>query len=161
MTAAEYREQVGSAELSRVLVGDKTVRRWTVLGTLRLCDECGRADGTYHLAVCPCAKRRNKYQAIPTEVDGIRFASRLEARRYEVLRDKQRDGEIEGLELQVRHPIVINGIKVCEYVSDFEYRDVATGRWVVEDAKGMRTSTYRLKAKLMRAVHRIEIQEVR
>ena len=102
----------------------------------------------------------SKYHAIPTEVDGVRFASRMEARRYQELRLLERAGEIEGLEMQVRYPIVVNGVKVCEYVSDFEYRDLSTGRWIVEDVKGKATPVYKLKAKLMRAVHHVEIQEV-
>jgi hypothetical protein len=84
----------------------------------------------------------------------------MEARRYQELRLMERAGEIEKLTLQRRYPIRVNGVLVCAYVSDFEYRDLRTGRWVVEDVKGARTSTYKLKAKLMRAVHGIEIQEV-
>lgn len=101
-----------------------------------------------------------KYHAIPTYVDGIQFASRMEARRYQELRLLESAGAIEKLMLQRRHSIVVNGVKVCDYVSDFEYRDVSTGRWVVEDVKGKATPVYKLKAKLMRAVHNIDVQEV-
>lgn len=102
----------------------------------------------------------HKYHAIPTEVEGIRFASRLEARRYQELRLMERAGEIRDLELQPRYPLRVNGRLICTYVADFKYWDMRDGRRVVEDAKGVRTSTYKIKAKLMAAVHGIEVEEV-
>jgi hypothetical protein len=100
-----------------------------------------------------------KYRAIPTEVEGIRFASRMEARRYQELRLMERAGEISNLKLQTRWPLVVNGVKVCEYRPDFEYDDARTAQHVVEDTKGAVTSVYRLKKKLMKAVHGVEILE--
>ena len=102
----------------------------------------------------------SKYHAIPTEVEGIRFASRMEARRYQELRLLEGAGEIRDLELQPRYPLRVNGRLICTYVADFRYWDVREGRHVVEDAKGVRTSTYKLKAKLMKAVYEIDVQEV-
>lgn len=104
-----------------------------------------------------------KYGAIPTEVDGIRFASRAEARRYGVLRLLEAAGEIADLELQPSFELVVNGVKVATYRADFRYRDVATGETVVEDVKGGRatvTPVYRLKRRLVLALYGIEIKEV-
>lgn len=101
--------------------------------------------------------KRNKYGAIKTKVDGIIFDSKREAKRYTVLKRMEADGDISNLTLQVPYQITINGVKVCKYVSDFEY--VRNGEKVVEDCKGMRTAVYRLKKKLMKAVHGIEIEE--
>lgn len=101
-----------------------------------------------------------KYRAIPTSVDGIRFDSRREAERYQGLKILVRCGEIKNLRLQVPYDIVINGHKVCKYIADFVYIDNETGKEVVEDSKGMRTPVYRLKKKLMLAVHGITIVEV-
>jgi hypothetical protein len=98
-----------------------------------------------------------KYRAIPTEVEGIRFASRMEARRFQELRLMEKAGEITNLKLQTRWPLVVNGVKVCEYRPDFEYDE--GGRHVVEDVKGARTSVFAIKAKLMRAVHGITVLE--
>jgi len=56
--------------------------------------------------------------------------------------------------------LVVNGVHVCDYESDFTYhRD---GKFVVEDVKspGTITYAYRIKKKLMLAVHWIVIQEV-
>ena len=100
-----------------------------------------------------------KYGAKRTEVDGIVFASRSEARRYQELRLLQAAGEISGLELQVKYPLVVNGVKIADYVADFRYYEDEGDTLIVEDRKGMRTPVYRLKAKLMRAVHGIEIRE--
>lgn len=105
-------------------------------------------------------ERRSKYNAHPTEVDGIRFASQAEARRYDELKLMEYAGEIRELRVHPAYPIEINGERVCQYVADFDYltRD---GRLTVEDVKGVRTEAYRLKRKLMKAVHGIDVREVR
>jgi hypothetical protein len=110
----------------------------------------------------------SKYGAIRTTVDGISFASKREAARYAELKLLLKVNQIRNLELQPKFPIEVRGVKVCTYVADFQYQrlDVddggTTGRWtqVVEDAKGMRVPIYRLKAKLVKALYGIEIQEV-
>lgn len=102
----------------------------------------------------------HKYHAIPTWVDGILFASRLEARRYSDLRLMAMAGEIRDLELQPRYPIRIDGQLVCTYVADFRYFDVQQNREVVEDVKGVRTREFVLKKKLVKAVYGIDIEEV-
>lgn len=102
-----------------------------------------------------------KYRAIPTVVDGVRFASKKEANRYFELKVLHRVGEITDLSVQPKFPLVVNGTKVCTYVADFSYRDKA-GRLVVEDVKSKPTMTpaYRLKAKLLLAVEGITVREV-
>lgn len=104
----------------------------------------------------------HKYRAIPTEVDGICFASRKEARVYRELLLRQRAGEVQLLELQPSFDIVVNGIKVCRYVADFRIREKVGKEWVerIVDAKGFQTPIYRLKKKLMLACHGLEIVEV-
>src|SRR5690606_20173910 len=72
-------------------------------------------------------------------------------------------GEISNLRLQVKFPILINGVKVCTYIADFGYIDLrktdvfGSAVEVVEDAKGFETETFRLKKKLMKAVYGVEI----
>lgn len=87
-----------------------------------------------------------------------RFASKKEARRYNELYLLERAGQITDLKEKTRYPLVVNGVKVCEYEDDFSYRE--NGVLVVEDTKGMRTAVYKLKAKLMRAVLGITIREI-
>ena len=102
-------------------------------------------------------RRRNKFGAIRTEIDGVNFHSKKEAARYEILRDMASRGEISNLCLQVSHQITVNGIKICKYISDFEY--VENGTQIVEDVKGKITAVYRLKKKLMSACLGIDIRE--
>lgn len=103
---------------------------------------------------------RPKYGNQRTEVDGLTFASKREARRYEQLKLMQRAGAIRDLVLQPRYRLVVNDMTIGSYVADFSYTDTATLRVVVEDAKGVRTPVYRLKKKLMLALWDIDVQEV-
>lgn len=101
----------------------------------------------------------SKYRAIKTTIDGITFASKAESNVYQMRRLQERAGEISNLKLQPRFDIVVNGIKICTYVADFEYDLLTTGAHIVEDMKGVRTQVYRLKRKLMKAVHGIDVLE--
>lgn len=95
----------------------------------------------------------SKYRAKKTEVDGILFDSKKEARRYEELSGMVRAGEIAGLILQPRFTLQPSfkkdghTIRKIEYVADFMYTD-RTGKTIVEDVKGMRTDVYRIKRKM-------------
>lgn len=104
--------------------------------------------------------RRSKYRAIPTTVDGIRFASKAEARRYSELQILKAAGEISELTLQPRYRIEVQGRKICDYVADFGYFN-ALGRYIVEDVKGVLTPVYKLKKKLVKACWGIDIEEVK
>ena len=97
--------------------------------------------------------RFNKYGAKRTVVNGITFASRREAERYSILRLMEKNGLIIGLELQPKFELqpafVKNGKKnrPIFYIGDFFYVK-ADGTNVVEDSKGFRTPTFRLKQKM-------------
>lgn len=86
------------------------------------------------------------------------FDSKREARRYRDLCLREKANEISDLHRQVPFRIDIKDEHVCTYKADFTY--VEGGALVVEDTKGYRTPVYRLKKKLMKAVHGIEIREV-
>lgn len=109
---------------------------------------------------------RNKFKAERTTVDGITFDSKAEADRYSALILQQKAGEIEGLERQKKYRIEVAGVHVCDYIADFTYWRWTKGKrgQVVEDVKGYRGGNtyriFRLKAKLMKAVHGIEVVEV-
>lgn len=119
--------------------------------------------------------RTAKYRAKPTYVHGVRFASKAEARRYQELLLLGKVGVLRNLELQPRFPIMVNGIRVADYVGDFRYEleemrfneGGLDGRcwteWidVVEDVKGMKTPMYRLKKKMVEAQYGIQIRETR
>jgi hypothetical protein len=59
----------------------------------------------------------------------------------------------------VRYPLAVNGEPVATYVADFVYDE--DGATIVEDFKSpaSRTPLYRLKKRLMWAVHGIDIRE--
>ena len=108
-----------------------------------------------------CAVRRggSKYGNIQKRVDGILFHSGKEARRYVELRGMQKAGVISGLELQPRYRLEANGVHICDYIADFAYHDEERRTDVVEDVKGMRTQIYILKARLMKALLGIDVEE--
>jgi hypothetical protein len=109
----------------------------------------------------PSAKRRrSKYNAQAETTGGKRFASKKEAARFRQLYVMQLAGQIEDLRTQVWYPLIVNGIRVCDYVADFTYRERDTELRVVEDVKGMPTPVYILKKKLMMACYGIELKEV-
>jgi hypothetical protein len=100
----------------------------------------------------------NKYRNVKTIVDGITFHSKKEAARYNVLKILNNAGEIAYLELQPRYNIVIKSVKICAYVADFRYKD-KYGNLYVEDVKGVKTSAYQIKKKLIKAIYNIDILE--
>lgn len=101
--------------------------------------------------------KRPKYGNRITEVDGIAFDSRAEARRYGELKLLERGGAIGGLRVQVPYPVVVNGIRICKYIADFVY--VEAGAEIVEDVKGYRTAVYRLKKRLVEACYGLKVKE--
>ena len=104
--------------------------------------------------------RRNKYGVAPKAdrtVLGIVFDSKKEANRYGELRLLERFGKIANLKLQPEFACVVNGKKVCKYTADFRYT-TPSGE-VIEDVKGVKTTVYRIKKKLVEALFGIEITE--
>ena len=109
---------------------------------------------------------RNKYRNKNLTVEGERFDSLKEFRRWQELKLLEKAGEITELRRQVpfelipeqREPDTIGprgGVRkgrIIErkavYIADFVYKD-ADGLEVVEDCKGMRTKDYILKRKLI------------
>ncbi len=105
--------------------------------------------------------KQPKFRNIKTIVDGICFDSKAEARRWEQLKLLHRAGQIDRLERQPVYPLVVNGQKVCTYKADFRY--IENGEEVVEDVKSPVTrlnADYRIKNKLLKALHGISIREV-
>lgn len=124
----------------------------------------------------PSNGKKSKYGAQKAVMDGIRFDSRKEARRYAQLQLLEKAGEISDLQRQVKYELIPSHFEYTQgrngkpkkgaciersvyYIADFTYRD-KNGKLVVEDAKGFRTDVYVLKRKLMLHVHGIRIKEV-
>lgn len=112
-------------------------------------------------------KRDHKYGAVVTLVDGVRFASKREARRYQELRLLEKGGQIRALRLQPRfdlHVLSVSGelIKVGRYTADFGYEEWPAWLPVIEDVKAppSRTEAYMLRKRMVEAEHGIRIREV-
>ena len=94
----------------------------------------------------------NKYKNTKIVIDNIKFDSVLEANRYQELKLLQRAKQISNLRLQV--PFLLQeGFKKngkthrkIEYIADFVYEE--NGQTIVEDTKGMKTETFKIKQKL-------------
>ncbi|CAB5220218.1 Protein of unknown function DUF1064 [uncultured Caudovirales phage] len=108
------------------------------------------------------ARPKNKFGAKRTEFDGVSFASKAEAKRYAELSILQRAGQIENLKCQPKFPLTVEGVLVGSYIADFSYFLKGSTDLIVEDVKSPATKTalYRLKAKLVKAIHGITIVEV-
>ena len=125
----------------------------------------------------------HKYGAQRTEVDGVKFASKAEARRYSELKLLEKAGEIRNLRLQPRFALMaavveggreninegrVVGMRIVgEYRADFDYerldkRAYGCAKWeyCVEDVKGFATDLYSWKRRHMAAQYGIEIQEI-
>lgn len=113
------------------------------------------------------APKPSKYHARKTEYDGIIFDSAAEAKRYLRLKVSLACGEISDLTLQPEY-ILLPGytnnkgekIRPISYRGDFRY--IEDGKVVVEDVKGMKTESYKIKKKIFEFQHpEIDFREVK
>ena len=118
-----------------------------------------------------------KYGNKKAQYKGAVYDSRKEARRAAELSLLEKAGKITDLQEQVKFVLiptqrepdtvgVRGGIKKgkviekeCAYYADFVYKD-ENGNTVVEDTKGVKTTEYIIKRKLMLYVHGIKIREI-
>ena len=86
-------------------------------------------------------KPYNKYRNKPTYIGKIRFASKSEAARYQVLKLCEAQGAITDLQLQPTFKFPMG----FSYRADFAY--TLKGKQIVEDVKGIETDVFKLKKK--------------
>ena len=116
----------------------------------------------------------SKYGARKCRLGDLVFDSTHERTRWQQLLLLEASGEITGLKRQVKYELIPaqfsntektkKGNPKCieravSYIADFTYED-ESGQLIVEDAKGFKTTEYRIKKKLMLLVHWVEIKEV-
>ena len=95
-----------------------------------------------------------KYYNKKVIVDGIKFDSKKEAKRYQELLLMQKYGYIKDLQLQVKYELQPSFKKnnktyrKIEYIADFVYFDIKLDKCIVEDTKGFKTDIYMLKKKI-------------
>jgi len=110
-------------------------------------------------------KGRSKFGAKKTIVDGITFDSRIEAARYGELRQFERSGEIYDLQVHPHFAAIVNGVTVCKYKADFQYK-AKVGLYEItriEDVKSkgtVRERDWKLRKRLIEAACGITITEV-
>lgn len=97
----------------------------------------------------------SKYLAKKTVVDGIKFDSKKESKRYLGLKLLEKGGLISDLERQKRFELVPKqkDERAVHYVADFYYYDREHGYWVAEDVKSSFTRKkpeYIIKRKLFK-----------
>ena len=99
--------------------------------------------------------KENKYHNVKTKVDGIKFDSIKESKRYYQLKLLEKAKLITELELQKKfelQPSYINDngekIRAIYYIADFFYYDKTKQKYIVEDVKGYRNEVYKLKKKI-------------
>ena len=101
---------------------------------------------------------QSKYHAKKVEIGGRVYDSKKEAKRAAVLEQQERYGIITGLRKQVTfelQPGYTNNqgkkIHPITYIADFVYNK--EGKIIVEDTKGYRTDTYKLKRKMFEYIY--------
>lgn len=98
-------------------------------------------------------KKRNKYNAQKTTIDGVTFDSKKEGARFFELKLLQDRKEITDLQRQVKFQIVPkagNNNRARYYVADFTYKEY--GKQIIEDVKSPATrknAVYSLKKALV------------
>lgn len=97
----------------------------------------------------------HKFKAVRTRVNGINFASRLEAAVYSLLLLREKAKEIKDIKCQyvvlLRDKCEHCGAEAVSWRVDFAFTDVKTGKLCYAEAKGIEDDTYRKKKKLWKA----------
>ena len=103
-------------------------------------------------------RRDNKYNNTKVELDGLKFDSKKEMRRYAELKQLERAGVIHDLYTQVTFILQEgfkdkygNKVRAITYVADFTYYDEEE-KLIIEDVKSPATRknpVYRMKKKMM------------
>lgn len=107
-------------------------------------------------------KKRNKYGAVKTVLDGIAFDSKAEANYYAMLKQREKAGEVANVELQRPFALIAGAGKlVGTYRADFTFDDLVEGRWRVIDVKGHDTALSRFKRKFVEALHGVKVEVVK
>jgi hypothetical protein len=101
---------------------------------------------------------RRKYGNKKLVTPDGKFDSKREWERWCLLKLRLKGGVISHLERQKWIKLVVNGVKIGFYVADHVY--IENGKRVVEDVKGFPTPVYKLKKRLLLAIHGIEVREV-
>jgi len=103
----------------------------------------------------------NKYRNKRVWAFGRWWDSQFEYNYYYYLLEKEKQGIINDLQIQVPFTLIDKSKygTAIKYIADFVY--YKDNKMVVVDAKGVKTPTYKLKARLFAERYGFEIKEVR
>lgn len=119
----------------------------SVLDLLDVMNEIGR------MSRMPRKRVQHKYRAVRTERDGLKFASKKEARYYDQLKLRQRSGDVVMFLRQVRFDLPGGVFYYCDF-QVFE----ASGDVRFVDVKGVETETFKVKRRLVESLYPVEIE---
>ena len=114
----------------------------------------------------PVKKPEAKKKVTKFIVNGYKFSSKKEVNRYKELNGLVKAGEISDLSIKPRYELVVNNNLICRYVADFSYlmedkNYPGVYAEIVEDVKSRKSGgsfdIFRIKAKLMKAIHGIDV----
>lgn len=97
-----------------------------------------------------------KYGNRRCKEDGHTFDSEAERDRYRELKLLMKAKRADALRVHPRYPLIVNGVKICDYEADFSYVEHPAHILVVEDVKSPSTAknrAYRIKRKLFEALY--------
>jgi len=93
----------------------------------------------------------NKYNAKKQEYNGNKYDSKGEASYAQELDWLIKMGEIRSYERQVKIPIKVNGVLICNYYADFIITDKYGGK-ELHEYKGIKLPLFMMKWKLLQAL---------
>lgn len=120
-------------------------------------------------------KKINKYNATITEIDGIKFRSKKEAKRYQELKLLQKAGEVlyfirqpkfdlpGGVTYTADFLVVWKGSKkkdavwgvINPFLEFIEFNEIC-----IEDVKGMKTKEFIMKKKMVESLYPVKIEVI-
>jgi len=101
------------------------------------------------------AAKQTKFASVSTIVDGVKFDSKKEANRYRDLKMLQAGGKIKDLKWQIKFELIPTQtykgqtLRRVSYYADFSYYDTEKNETIIEDVKGIKTTEYIIKKKML------------
>jgi hypothetical protein len=105
----------------------------------------------YRVNFLKSSGKKNKYKAKKQVYNGVKYDSTLEAKVAEDLDWQLKAGELIDIKRQVKIPLMVRGVLICNYYCDFKVID-KHGQTIYVEAKGMELPLWQLKKKLFLAL---------
>lgn len=101
-------------------------------------------------------KRKSKYKAQPTYIDGVRFPSKLEARYYRILKLREKNKDLRYFLVQVPFRLPGGVVYRCDFMV---VENDGSIRYI--DTKGVETPAFKIKKKQVEALYPVKIEVVK